>query len=355
MDTTKGTELNGNVPKRAPNEWDSGNNRIYKIRKTYEREFMKLAEGEPEENLRLYVDFLKRVKFEGISIVRRLNYLRALRNLKGARGGRPLGTLSKEDIGRFLDAISSQSAGTTRIRFFSLKKFLKFLGKESLLVGIKPPTEGGIKVKASDLLKREDIKKLLDACPTVRARAFIMTLYESGARIGELLNLELRDVEFDGNGVLAHLNGKTGRRRIRLVESAQYLREWFKEIRKEHPKAVYVWFGLDEIEPSQYAATVKFLRKTAKLAGLRKKVNPHIFRHSRASELAQKLKESQLRAYMGWGASSKMPEVYIHLSAQDMDKAILGLYQKENCAQHSTSELDEIKEFYEFWKKFKGS
>jgi len=52
-----------------------------------------------------------------------------------------------------------------------------------------------------------------------------------------------------------------------------------------------------------------------------------------------------------------MQQVYIHLGAQDMYKAILESYRAENsklgmdgCAQHSTSGLDEIKEFYQMSK-----
>jgi len=359
MNAGLGTELEGNVPKRALNEWDSGNNRIYHIRATYEREFLRLAEGQPDENVKTYIDFLKRRKFEGISVVRRLNYIRALQVLKRVKGDKTLSGLCKSDIDAFLEAVSKHSPATTKMRFYCLKTFLKFIGRQELLDGIKPPSEGEIKVRASDLLTREDIQKLIDACCTTRGRAFVSMLYESGARIGEILNVEVKDFEFDANGVRVYLNGKTGRRRIRLVESARYLREWFKEIREAHPKTPYVWFGENENEPSQYATTVKFIRKTARLAGLRKKIYPHLFRHSRASELAQKLKESQLRAFMGWGAASDMPQVYIHLSAQDMDKAILELYKTENskpgtedCAQHS--DLDEIRKFYEMWKQFKA-
>jgi len=299
-------------------------------------------------------EFLKRKKFEGIGVVRRLNYLRALNELKDAAGVFPFKEISKREIDLFLDRIGGKSANTLRIRFYCLKKFLEFIGRAKLLDGIKLPSKDEIKVKASDLLTREDLQKLVGACPTARSRAFIMSLYESGARIGEILNVQLRDVFFDGNGVLVEINGKTGKRRIRLVESARYLQEWMGELRKKHPKALYLWFGESDSEPSQYAATVKFLKQTARRAGLAKKVNPHLFRHSRASELAQKLREPQLRAFMGWGAASDMPQVYIHLSAQDMDKAILELYKTEDAKQATGTSLDEIANFFETYRKMKA-
>jgi len=352
---SKMTKKDGLQPiSRAPDwvsnrasEWD-GNNRIYNLGKKYEKSFAMLTEGQPEENVKLYSDFLRRTKFEGISIVRQINYMRALKRLKAITKDLPLKGLSKCHTDAYLAQISDSSPGTRQILFYCLKKFLVFLRKAELLDGVKPAPARDLKVSAADLLTREDLARLLEACPTARGRAFIMTLYESGARIGELLNLRRSDVELDAYGVILNLDGKTGRRRVRLVESVAYLKRWLDEIRNDAPDAVYVWFGVSEKEPSQYAATAKFIKTTARKAGLRKKVYPHLFRHSRASELAQKLKESQLRAFMGWGAASDMPRIYIHLSAQDVDKAILDIYKEGR-----PCELDEMKKFYQVWQQMK--
>ena len=68
------------------------------------------------------------------------------------------------------------------------------------------------------------------------------------------------------------------------------------------------------------------LQDLGKLAGVKKKLNPHAFRHARATELAKHLKESELRAYMGWTPGSPMPGIYVHLSGRDTDAAILAAY-----------------------------
>lgn len=350
MDTKKGTGLEVTKPKRELNEWDSKVG-IYNLATNYERQIEKLFDGQPEENVRAYTDFLKRAKFEGISISRRGNYLLALRALKEVLGERPVSSVGKDDVQAFLDKISVRSQATQKIRFYCLKKFLKFLGKVELLSDLKPPREGDVKVKASDLLTREELEGMMQACPTVRGKAFLMMLYESGARIGELLNLRVSDVLFDPNGALVEINGKTGRRRIRLVESAQLLSEWFKELKATRPKAAYVWAGLSDDMPSRYPATAKFIKETAKLAGLRKRIYPHIFRHSRASELAQKLREPQLRAFMGWAGASDMPRIYIHLSAHDMDRAILELYQK---AETPKNEMQDFLKFFDIYRQMKA-
>ena len=65
------------------------------------------------------------------------------------------------------------------------------------------------------------------------------------------------------------------------------------------------------------------LKNMGKRAGVGKRLNPHAFRHARATELAKYLKESHLRAYMGWSPGSAMPGIYVHLSGRDTDDAIL--------------------------------
>ena len=69
-----------------------------------------------------------------------------------------------------------------------------------------------------------------------------------------------------------------------------------------------------------------FLCGRIKRIDLKKAVNPHIFRHSRASHLATILTEAQMDQYLGWIPGSKMPSIYVHLSGRDVDKTLLKMH-----------------------------
>jgi phage FluMu protein Com len=71
------------------------------------------------------------------------------------------------------------------------------------------------------------------------------------------------------------------------------------------------------------------LKRVANKAGIRKKVNPHIWRHARATFLANKLTEQQLKHLFGWKQSSTMAATYVHLSGRDVDDALLAVYGKK--------------------------
>jgi integrase/recombinase XerD len=77
------------------------------------------------------------------------------------------------------------------------------------------------------LLAPREIKQLVEATENPRDRAFILTDYELGCRIGEILSLRIVNVEFDRCGaVLLIQEGKTGPRRVRIIAAAPALASW---------------------------------------------------------------------------------------------------------------------------------
>jgi integrase len=139
----------------------------------------------------------------------------------------------------------------------------------------------------------------------------IAVLYESGCRVGELLTLRVRHVKFDKNGARLIVDGKTEMRRLIIVASSPYLAAWLNvHPMRDDPDAV-LWLGIgtaNQDQPLDYPSVRKMIRETARRAGVRKAVNPHLFRHSRATYLAGHLTEAQ-RLYTcmtNAGASSSL-------------------------------------------------
>lgn len=58
-------------------------------------------------------------------------------------------------------------------------------------------------------------------------------------------------------------------------------------------------------------------------AGIKKRIHPHLLRHTRLTELAKKLTEQELKIFAGWTPDSKMATQYVHLSGRDIDNSIL--------------------------------
>jgi len=186
-----------------------------------------------------------------------------------------------------------------------------------------------------DLLTKEEIEEQIDAAKNPRDKALISILYETGARIGELIDLTVGDIEDRQHGKKITINGKTGARRIPLVESVPHLNNWLNK----HPnpeKDAPLWCKIQQGNPDDQLGyryiREKILKKNMERAGIDKPSNPHHYRHSRASHLATEMTESQLCEWFGWVQGSNVPARYVHLSGRDIDNAydqMHGLYEPD--------------------------
>lgn len=161
----------------------------------------------------------------------------------------------------------------------------------------KVPVTKGHKLPP-DPIRVEETVALLDACGPLRAgraaelsalrlRALIIVLWRTGLRISEALALEERDLNRADLAVTVR-RGKGDKRRLSAMD------EWgWKEIegwltaRQELPfGAIFcVLSGLTAGQSLSDTDARRQLREAAKRAGLRRRVNPHSFRHALAVEL----------------------------------------------------------------------
>jgi len=245
--------------------------------------------------------------------------------------------VTKDDLIKFvtdLELNSEYSEWTKNDYKVALKKFYKWFKGN----GEEYPEEvkwikTGKKIRNNklpdELLTPDEIKEMADAATNLRDRAIVLTLYESGARAEELLNMKIKNIVFDNYGALVMLNGKTGMRRVRLIASVPAISAWLSIHPYKDNKNAWLWVGLSTTNWNSrlsYASLRKLLKELAKKAEIDKPVNPHNFRHSRATELAKHLTEAQLCQVMGWVQGSKQTGTYVHLSQRDTDEAILKIY-----------------------------
>jgi integrase len=178
-----------------------------------------------------------------------------------------------------------------------------------------------------DLLTQKEIEDLVEGCRNPRDKALISSLADSGCRIGEILSMRIGDVIFDDYGAVFRVTGKTGDRRVRVIgESVAYLAAWLEVHPQETNRTAPLWVGLNSEtrkRPMGYPQARKVLRSAAKRARIGKRVHAHLFRHTRATQLAAKVAEAPLEVQMGWVHGSEMAKVYVHLSGKDVDRAIL--------------------------------
>ena len=264
----------------------------------------------------------------------------------------PFDEAKKEDIEKLILWIKRRKDinETTKLHYkIMLKRFYKWIGNGEYPECVKfiTTTERNNNNKLpEDMLTEKDIKKLLESANHPRNRAFIAMLWETGARIGELMNLKVGSLEDHKHGMKLVVKGKTGARRLVLIRSVPYINDWLKT----HPTRKAgdpLWVNIgtkNNGKGIEYRTLLKMLNETAKKAGIKKPVNPHQFRHSRATFMANHFTEAQMNEWFGWVQGSDVPARYVHLSGRDIDDAyakMLGIKDKEE--EERKSELEFIK------------
>jgi integrase len=268
---------------------------------------------------------------EGIGHARILRYLDDLPKLARLLD-KDFEDVTADDLRRVLHEVEEEDladASKTEFRK-TIKVFYRWLnGGErypECVEWIKTTEKRNNNKLPEELLTEEEVKRMISAAWTPRDRAIISLLWESGCRVGELLTMRIKNVSFEENLTRIVIHGKTGARRVPLLDSTPYLAEWLENHPQREDSDAFLWVGIGTVgrgEYLKYPALRKMLVQVAKKANVKKKVNPHNFRHSRATFLANHLTEAQMNQYLGWVRGSDMPATYVHLSGRDVDDAIL--------------------------------
>ncbi|MBR9677471.1 site-specific integrase [Candidatus Woesearchaeota archaeon] len=303
---------------------------IYNLKGSHESAFRRLNESKIlENNKELITEFDRHIYRQGLSIARRIKYLVILKNCA------EMLTVSfekatKKDIERLIEQIADTEKwgnATKRDYRIFIKRFYKWLlGDDEeypkIVNWIRTGHGKETSFDMTELIKEEELQKLLNVTKNARDRAFIHVLFESGTRIGEIGTLKRKNIYFDERGGLIKVNGKTGERSVGLFKSVNDLYFWYQQHPDKRPEAPLWCTFKKEHDNLSYTFFRKILREAFEEAGIKKRYNPHLFRHSRLTYLSQFFSDQQLKIYAGWSKSSTMVEVYSHLTCKEINEKL---------------------------------
>lgn len=245
-------------------------------------------------------------------------------------------TITRADIESFVLHLKEHGMkpDSQNVNIVNLKLFITFLTNNNSKFSKKAKGQDyfqNIKLNKQVLdtsekeyLTREDITALISHCKSQRDRAFLFLLWDSGARLGELLSMNIADIKFDKKYTTVKLTGKTGTREVVISSSVPDIQLYLNQRKEAQPsEPLFVSYNGRFKERSAQNMLKKLVKK-AGIAKEGKKTNIHSTRHGRMTELAKKgIPEMHLRRYAGWLPNSDMPSKYIHVQQKDVDIRIL--------------------------------
>lgn len=270
--------------------------------------------------------------------------LRFMRQRTGAEpAALPLAALDADAVLAFLDHLERDRGCSVRWRNNRLAAIRSFFRRVALRV---PDSLGqvtrvmAIPIKRCDkrlvsYLTRGEVKALLAAPDRTawsgrRDHALLLTLYNSGARVSEIIALRREQVRLDpATGACLELHGKGRKERVvpLWAETARVLRAWFRELGDQGGGSV-AFPNARGHAPSRDGVDHLLRRATAAAAcpslGT-KKVSPHVLRHSTAMHLFQAGVDMAVIALWLGHESLETTHVYLEADLATKERALAKL------------------------------
>lgn len=170
----------------------------------------------------------------------------------------------------------------------NLSSFYSWLEAEDYI--IKSPIRRIHKIrtgsKVKETLSEECIEKLRDSCLQIRDLAMIDLLYSTGIRVGELVNLNINDINFEERECIVYGKGNKQRKVYFDAKTKVHLKRYLEQ-RKDCSEALFVTLD-SPFERLKISGVEIRLRKLDRLASLDQRVHPHKFRRSMATRAIDK-------------------------------------------------------------------
>ena len=170
----------------------------------------------------------------------------------------------------------------------NLSSFFSWLEAEDYI--IKSPIRRIHKIrtgsKVKETLSEECIEKLRDSCLQIRDLAMIDLLYSTGIRVGELVNLNINDINFEERECIVYGKGNKQRKVYFDAKTKVHLKRYLEQ-RKDCSEALFVTLD-SPFERLKISGVEIRLRKLGRLASLDQRVHPHKFRRSMATRAIDK-------------------------------------------------------------------
>ncbi len=167
------------------------------------------------------------------------------------------------------------------------------------------------------VLGMEEVAAIIASVENEKHRILISLIYSAGLRRSEARNLRLTDIDYNrGLLFIKSAKGKKDRFTILSPALADSLKQYVAQYKPRH----YVFEGDKAGEPYCYTSMEVILKRAANRAGIGKKVNLHLLRHSFATHVLEDGYDTRYLQQILGHNSIKTTQRYTHLTRESVLK-----------------------------------
>jgi integrase/recombinase XerD len=167
------------------------------------------------------------------------------------------------------------------------------------------------------LMSVEELQRLFTSAPTPRHRVLLMTTYAAGLRVGEVVRLQLTDIESDRR--LIRVNQGKGRKDRYTLLSTRLLAE-LRAYWQCYRPAPWLFTAQDRTQPMSIASAQKIYYHTKRIAGITHGKGIHTLRHCFATHLLEAGVDLRTIQLLLGHRSIETTTRYLHITRQHLAK-----------------------------------
>ena len=170
-----------------------------------------------------------------------------------------------------------------------------------------------------NVLSRDEVRRLIEAVTNPKHRTMLLVLYSGGLRVGEVIRLQVTDIESD-RGMIRVRKGKG--RKDRYVMLSRVTLEALRDYARVERPDKWLFTGARRDRHYNARSLQRVVKKAAERARIRRKVTPHILRHSFATHLVESGTQQRYIQRLLGHAKSATTEIYTHVANRDLANVI---------------------------------
>jgi len=229
------------------------------------------------------------------------------------------------DIEGYMNYLLSRgNAAASRARsLYILRSFYNYTCKVGLTDKNIPSLIENIKFqyKERTYLTTKEFIQLINAIDVELIKYIVITLFYTGMRISECLNLKTEDIDLD-NDIIHVIEGKGGKNRDIPISKKLHTRllEYINQYRSKIESEYFFATSVSSSVTPRYVNLV--IRDAVNKLGWKKKVSAHTLRHSFASNLVKhNVNLVKIQKLLGH-SSLKVTSIYTHSSIEELNDAV---------------------------------
>ncbi len=218
--------------------------------------------------------------------------------------------INENDIRKYLQKLIREGKSNSYVNqaVNSIKFYYEIVhGMPNRFYSIERPRK---EKKLPEVLSKDEVLGIIQNTNNIKHRCIVSLLYSSGLRRNELLNLAITDIDSKRMMVKVR-SAKVNKDRYTVLSKSplEDLRAYYTSY---HPKT----FLFEGAKGGKYSATsvMNIIYRAARKAGIRKRVSPHVLRHSFATHLLENGTDIRHIQLLLGHNSTKTTEIYTHVA-----------------------------------------